>query len=171
MKHLHKLLSLLLILSLALSCLIGCSKKEVICPFTKITWQDTLEDIQKLEGKDYEEGESLYYGECYNYPKEFKGVTGTLQYMFDEEDKLACMAWLYSSDSLEEIETLYKTLHEDLEAEYGKGKYDSQFASEIGGDVWYQDGGNIILLLSTVDEYKAIQLSYVSPEHSLDEPK
>ena len=53
MKRLHKFAaSLLLLTSIALS-LIGCSSAQakVECPFTEITWDSTLEDVQALEGE------------------------------------------------------------------------------------------------------------------------
>lgn len=171
MRQLYKSFCLILIMLLSISCFGGCAKKEVTCPFTEITWEDSFEEIKALEGEDYEDGESLYYGACYNYPKEYKGVEGTIQYMFDEEDKLACMAWLYVADSSEEIEKLYQTLHDEMVDTYGEGGLDSQFDSQINGDVWYLDGGNIIIIVSTVENYKALQFSFVSPEHSLEEPK
>lgn len=169
MKQLRKVLCLIFIFVMSTSCLFGCGAKEVTCPFTEIKWENTVEDIFALEGENYEEGESLYYGDSYVYPKEYKGYNGTIQYMFDEKDKLACMVWLYSSESGDEISDLYKEITEELTAEYGEGGLDSAFASQVGGNVWYLDGGNIILMASLVDEYKAVQFSYVSPKHSLDE--
>ena len=89
--------------------------------------------------------------------------------MFDEKDKLACMVWLYSSESHDEVFGLYEEITKELTDEYGEGGLDSAFASQVGGNVWYLDGGNIILMASLVDEYKAVQFSFVSPKHSLDE--
>ena len=89
MKQLRKVVCLALILVMSASCLFGCGKKEVICPFTEIKWDNSAEDIFALEGEDYEEGESLYYGDSYIYSKEYKGFDGTVQYMFDEKGKLA----------------------------------------------------------------------------------
>lgn len=171
MKHLRKMICLFLSFLLSVSFLLGCTQKEVICPFTEITWTNSAEDIFALEGKDYEDGDALYYGASYKYEKEYRGLNGSIQYMFDENDKLACMAWLYASDSQEEIQSLYDTIHKEMVDKYGKGGYESEFQSQISGDVWYLEGGNIILLISTVDEYKALQFSFVSPEHSLEEPK
>lgn len=171
MKQLRKTICLALILVMSIACLSGCTTKEVICPFTEIKWDNTVEDIFALEGEDYEEGESLYYGDSYVYPKEYKGFDGTIQYMFDEKDNLACMVWLYSSDSHDEIWNLYEEITNELTEEYGEGGLDSAFASQVGGDVWYLDGGNIILMASLVDEYKAVQFSFVSPDHSLEKSK
>ena len=171
MKHSRKILCLVLSFLLSASFLLGCGTKEVICPFTEITWDNTAEDIFALEGEEYEDGDALYYGASYKYEKEYRGLNGSIQYMFDEEDKLACMAWLYASDSQDEIQKLYDTIHEEMVDKYGKGGYESEFQSQITGDVWYLEGGNIILLISTVDEYKALQFSFVSPQHSLEEPK
>lgn len=169
MKQLRKVLCLAFILVMSTSCLFGCGGKEVVCPFTEIKWENTVEDIFALEGENYEEGESLYYGDSYVYPKEYKGYNGTIQYMFDEKDKLACMVWLYSSESHDEVFGLYEEITKELTDEYGEGGLDSAFASQVGGNVWYLDGGNIILMASLVDEYKAVQFSFVSPKHSLDE--
>lgn len=168
MKQLRKAVCLALILVMSTSCLFGCAAKEVICPFTDIKWENTVDDIFALEGENYEEGESLYYGDSFVYPKEYKGYNGTIQYMFDEKGKLASMVWLYSSDSSDEVYDLYEEITNELTDEYGEGGLNSAFASQVGGNVWYLDGGNIILMASLVDEYKAVQFSFVSPKHSVD---
>lgn len=167
MKHLQKIACLLAAVLMMASCLTGCSEQEVHCPFTEITWENSVEDIFALEGENYEEGESLYYGDSYVYPKTYKDLEGTIQYMFDEKDNLACMVWLYSCDSADDVTALYDEITEELTDTYGEGGLKTPFASQVGGNVWYLDGGNIILMASTVDEYKAIQFSFVSPEHSL----
>lgn len=171
MKQLRKVVCLALILVMSTSCLFGCSTQKVICPFTEIKWENTAEDIFALEGENYEEGESLYYGDSYVYPKEYKGYDGTIQYMFDEDGKLASMVWLYSNEDGDEIFDLYKEITYELIDEYGEGSLDSAFASQVGGNVWYLDGGNIILMASLVADYKAVQFSFVSPKHSVDNPK
>ena len=171
MKQLRKVVCLALILVMSASCLFGCGKKEVICPFTEIKWDNSAEDIFALEGEDYEEGESLYYGDSYIYSKEYKGFDGTVQYMFDEKGKLASMVWLYSSEDGDEIFDLYKEITNELTNEYGEGGLDSAFASQVGGNVWYLEGGNIILMASLVEDYKAVQFSFVSPKHSVDNSK
>lgn len=168
MKQLRKVVCLILVFLMSMSCLFGCAAKEVICPFTEIKWENTVEDIFALEGEKYEEGESLYYGDSYVYPKEYKGFEGTIQYMFDEKGKLASMVWLYSSDSGDEILDLYEEISKELTNEYGEGGLSSAFASQVGGNVWYLDGGNIILMASLVADYKAVQFSFVSPKHSID---
>ena len=171
MKQLRKVICLALILVMSTSCLFGCGAQKVICPFTEITWDNTVDDIFALEGENYEEGESLYYGDSYVYPKEYKGFDGTIQYMFDEDGKLASMVWLYSNEDGDEIFDLYKEITYELIDEYGEGSLDSSFASQVGGNVWYLDGGNIILMASLVADYKAVQFSFVSPKHSIENPK
>ena len=170
MKHLLKPFSLLLTLLFCVSCLCGCGAKEVKCPFTEANWESTIEDIKALETDLEEGGESSYYGASYLAPSTYRDLDGTVQYMFDEEDNLALVQWSYETDSLDELETLYQTIHNELTDSYGEGGFESQFSSSIGGDVWYLENGNIILMFSAVDDYKAIHLSYVSPDHSLENP-
>ena len=62
MKKLHKLFTLLFALVFCILFTWGCGKKAAECPFTTITWEHTLEDIQELEGTDSEAYDSTVYG-------------------------------------------------------------------------------------------------------------
>ena len=57
MKQLRKTICFVLALLLSATALTACSQKEVICPFTEITWEDSAEEIFALEGKEYEDGD------------------------------------------------------------------------------------------------------------------
>ncbi len=171
MKRIWKICTIVVLIILLFILMVCCSKgEEIQAPFSTLTWSATAEDVVALEGSDYKEGEPVYSGDCYTYAHEYKGMTGTLQYMFDEKGRLASVAWLCTSTSLDEIQSLYAKEQAEITEKYGEGGFDSQYASQIGGDVWYTDGGNIILLMSTVDEYQALQISYVNPRHALAKP-
>ena len=71
------------------------------------------------------------------------------------------MAWGYSTDSSEELNTLYDELCDEITAEYGESDYNPQLG---GGNVWYMDEGNIVLFNIDTAEYKALQLNYVHPD-------
>ena len=66
----------------------GCQKSEGTCPFTDISWGDTLEDITELEGDSSESYDSIYDGTTYTFPKEYIGLKGTIKYSFDDKDRL-----------------------------------------------------------------------------------
>ena len=170
MKLIRKTFCLFLVISMSIVSLLGCSSKDVTCPFTEITWEDGVEEIMALEGESYEEGTSIYSGDCYKYKKEYKGLDGIIQYMFDEEGNLASMKWTYECDSADEASELYQEIEDELTAEYGEGDFDSTFESQVSGNVWYSDKGNIILMYSIVTDYNAVQFSFVSPMHSMEKP-
>lgn len=170
MKHFNKPFYLLFAIFSCCSLLCGCAEKEVTCPFTEANWENTSEEILALEPELTEGGESSYYGDSYIGPKTYQDLAGTIQYMFDEDGKLALIQWSYKAATADDAQTLYQTLHRDLEDKYGEGDFNSKFSSSIGGDVWYLENGNIILMYAEVSDYQAVQLSFVSPDHSLDNP-
>ena len=171
MKQLHKLVaSLLLLASVALS-LLGCSStaKEVTCPFTEITWESTLEDVQALEGELQDSYYSSYKGTTYVYEKEYLGLSGTIKYMFDDEEKLRSMAWLYLPESDEELEDVYADLVKQTSNLYGKSGFDSDMTT-AKGEVWYLEGGNILIGVMSTGINEAIQYQFFHPEVSSEKP-
>ena len=110
MKHSTKFIASFLLLTSFIFSLCGCSspQKQVTCPFTEITWENTLEDVQALEGELLDSYYSSYKGTTYVYEKEYLGLSGTIKYMFDDKENLKSMAWLYlpeSDEDLEEVST------------------------------------------------------------------
>ena len=112
MKHSHKIIASVLLLTAALLSLVGCSSApaKTECPFTEITWNSTLEDVQALEGELQDSYYSSFKGTTYVYEKEYLGLPGTIKYMFDDEEKLMSMAWLYLPESDEDLENVYADL-------------------------------------------------------------
>ena len=121
MKKLHKLFTLLFALVFCIVFTWGCGKKAAECPFTTITWEHTLEDIQELEGSDGETYDSTVYGgPVYSYPKEYDGLKGTIKYSFDENDRLVNMAWMYETDDSDDLLAVYDQIHKEAEDMLGK---------------------------------------------------
>ena len=171
MKHLHKFIaSLLLFTTIALS-LPGCASpaKEVTCPFTEITWESSLDDIQAVEGELQESYYSSYKGTTYVYEKEYLGLSGIIKYMFDDEEKLMSMAWLYLPESSEDLEDLYAELVKQTESRYGKSGFDSDMTT-AKGEVWYLEGGNILIGVMSTGVNEAIQYQFFHPEVSSQKP-
>lgn len=162
--------SLLLLASVTLS-LFGCGStaKEVTCPFTEITWESTLEDIQALEGELQDSYYSSYKGTTYVYEKEYLGLTGTIKYMFDDEEKLRSMAWLYLPESDEELEDVYADLVKQTNKLYGKSGFDSDMTT-AKGEVWYLEDGNILIAVMSTGVNEAIQYQFFHPEVSSEKP-
>ena len=69
MKHLHKIIASVLLLTVAFLSIVGCSSAQakVECPFTEITWNSTLEDVQALEGELQDSYYSSFKGTTYVY--------------------------------------------------------------------------------------------------------
>ncbi|GAA0807338.1 hypothetical protein GCM10008910_47270 [Faecalicatena orotica] len=170
MKHLRSIVAVVLTLILFSSVLTGCSSsgKTVEFPFTSITWDDTIDDMVELEGTSDNTYDSIYGGTTYAYPKEYLDLKGTVKYMYDGDEKLMCVAWVYSADLSDDLEETYDTIHEKLEKAHGESGYNTENSTNHGS-VWYLDEGNIILSAVTTDTQKALQYSYLNPAVSTKE--
>lgn len=171
MKQLHKFVASLLLLTSITFSFTGCSSaaKEVICPFTEITWENTLEDVQAMEGELQDSYYSSYKGTTYVYEKEYLGLSGTIKYMFDDEENLRSMAWLYLPESDEELEDVYADLVKQTNKIYGKSGFDSDMTT-AKGEVWYLEGGNILIGVMSTGVNEAIQYQFFHPEVSSEKP-
>lgn len=93
MKRLQKSIVLFFVIMANLFVLCSCGQtQKVECPFTEITWENSLDDVLALEGDPVESYDSIYSGTTYSFNKEFNGMQGTIKYMFDDNDKLMSMA-------------------------------------------------------------------------------
>lgn len=169
MKYKRSLLSILIIIVLASLALSGCSEKEpdVVCPFTELSWDATYDDMVKLEGKDYESYPSVYSGTTYSYPMKYMDQEGTLKYMYDDKDVLMSVAWACDGD-VDTLDKIYNTIHKELVDTYGESGYNTGNVTNYG-DVWYLEGGHIILSAVTTEQQKALQYSYQNPAASEEE--
>lgn len=170
MKHLRSLLSVILTLILVSTLFTGCqsSDKPQGFPFTEITWEDSPDDMTALEGTSDTSYPSTYDGTTYTYPKKYLDLDGTIKYMYDGDNKLMCVAWLYSADSEEDLKKAYDTIHKQVEEIHGKSGYNTGNITNYG-DVWYLEEGNIVLGAVTTDTQKALQYSYLNPAVSTKE--
>ena len=164
-----KILSLCLTLTLAASVLLGCGSNTdgslPDCPFSELTWTSSVADMEKAEGTDHETYDSVYGGTTYTYTREYKGLSGTVKYMFDADEKLASIAWAYGSDSADVLKQLYEDIHADVVSTHGESGYNTDKDTNYG-DVWYLEDGNIIISTMLTDTQKALQFAYLSPEQS-----
>lgn len=172
MKYFHKSIPALLIIMGCTSLFFGCGPKKpekVTCPFTEITWENTLEEVQALEGEAIESYASIYDGMTYSYSKEYDGMDGTIKYMFDDEEKLMCMAWLYIPEDAKDLDEVYIKLKEQTEDLYGKSGFSS---SQLGakGDVWYLEDGNILIGVMSTGINEAVQYQFFHPDVSSEKP-
>ena len=167
-----KFLSLCLTLSMTAVLLFGCGSKDTTaaagCPFSDLEWGSNVKDMEAAEGTEHETYDSVYGGTTYTYAKEYQGLTGTVKYMFDENEKLASIAWAYGSESADELNDLYQTVHAEIVDAHGESGYNTQKDTNYG-DVWYREDGNIIISAMITESQKAFQLAYVSPDHSTAE--
>ncbi len=175
MKHIQRLISMLILPVLFSFMAFGCQKKEAECPFTTITWNDTLDDIQSLEGEPAETYDSVYDGTTYTFKKEYDGLDGTIKYMFDDREKLVCLSWMYETDNSDDLKDVYDKLHgeaEDMLGESGfKFKSDKFADMSTPGDVWYLETGNVSLTAMDTSEVKAVQYTFLHPDVSEEKPE
>ena len=176
MKHLQKLIFFLFALSLGITVL-ACKPtvKELTIPFTEMTWDNTLENIKSVEGEIVTTSPSAYNGTIYTFEKEYLGVTGNIKYSFDEENALKSVGWMYSSASIEELETLYQKVCSEAEKSYGKcgvdtTEYPNMKNSSVIGKFWYLDDGNIQVLLVYAGDDSVFQVQYVHPDVASENP-
>lgn len=135
--------------------------------FTKLDFENTEEEMLSIEGKAIEEYPSLYNGVVYRYAdKNYEGLNGSIKYMTDDKGNIACIAWLYESDSAEDIDNAYEKIHGELVKQLGI----SENASEgIGnyGDIWYFDDVHVQISAVVTDDYNGMQVSYMDSAYSL----
>lgn len=99
--------------------------KKAECPFTEITWENTLDEVLALEGEPLDSYPSTYSGTTYTFNKVFHDMSGTIKYMFDDNDKLMSMAWLYIPESKDNLENVYQLLCSETNQLYGESGFDS----------------------------------------------
>lgn len=148
--------------------LAGCGTPHEVnysVPFSSLTWGDSCEKMKEAESGDAETYESIYGGDTYVYPKEYQGYAGHIKYMYDKEGRLVSIAWLYSSENLEELQELYDRFHGQIVEEHGESEYAAQHSTNYG-DAWHLKGGDIVLSVMTTEEQRALQYCYMSPEVS-----
>lgn len=136
-----------------------------VSPFSDAVWQDTPENIIAAKGSNYTTYDSVYGGLCYTYPHDYENRRGTIKYMFNEEDRLVCVAWTYSSAEEQELYDLYHLIEESVAIQIANESDTIDKASNTG-HVWYRKDGNIILGLMITSDLKALQYSYLHPDIS-----
>lgn len=175
MRQASRRILLFFVLIVFIACSSGCQKKTAACPFTMITWDNTLEDITDLEGDSIETYDSVYDGTTYTFPKEYDGLKGTIKYMFDDREKLVCMAWLYETDDSKDLADVYDKIHgeaEDMLGESGFQFNSERFADLVSpSDVWYLESGNVILSTVDTNELKILQYTFLHPDVSEEKPQ
>lgn len=162
----HRLRYLLIFTLLCTLLLPSCGKKttlDTIAPFTQAVWDSTLEHICSFEGEEYEQTVSVYGGYSYIFPKTYLDTKGSIQYMFDGDEKLVGVAWFYIGNNQETAEDIYDSLNTETTQLFGKT--DSNDDSTLyTSKKWTVDGRSILLVnFSQNDEY-AVQISYISEE-------
>lgn len=170
MKRLRKSVILLFLIAMCLFiCSCGRSKKAE-CPFTEITWENTLDEVLALEGEPLDSYPSTYSGTTYTFSKDFHDMSGTIKYMFDDNDKLMSMAWLYIPESKDDLENVYQTLCDETTQAYGESGFDSDMGT-AKGNVWYLESGNIIVGVMSTGVNEAVQYQFLHPDVSNEKPQ
>lgn len=172
MKQLYKTCSLLFVLLFALSALTGCSQRKdtVEVPFTEFTWASTLEEVLDAEGDPVNSYDSTYGGMTYVFDnKEYNGLNGSIKYLFDGDEKLVSVAWMYIPENNDDRDAVYEDLYKQTEKWYGEAGFESNQGTAMGA-VWYLEDGNVLIGVMSTGINEAIQYQYFSPEVSSDGP-
>lgn len=145
--------------------LCGCQKSESpalpASPFSDAAWEYTAEDVLAYEGSEPSTYDSVYGGICYTYPKTYQERQGTIKYMFDDKERLMCVAWTCAADEEQELFDFYDRIEQSVNSQTGETG-----SSSHAGRVWYKDDGNIILSLMITSDLKALQYAYLHPDVS-----
>ena len=162
-KNLCKLFSMI---AISLSIIISCGQDTTlatIAPFTSAVWDSTLDEISELEGTEYESTVSVYGGYNYIFPKQYLDYDGSIQYMFDDKEKLVGVGWFYIGNNQEDAKTISEALREDTSSRFGEGG-NLMDSDMYNGYKWELKDRSILLVrFSQNDEY-AVQISYISNE-------
>lgn len=81
--------------------------------------------------------------------------------MFDDKERLMCVAWTCSADEEQELYDFYDLIEKDVNSQTGETG-----SSSNTGCVWYRENGNIILSLMITSDLKAMQYAYLHPDVS-----
>ena len=89
--------------------------------------------------------------------------------MFDAEENLRSVAWLYLPESKEDLENVYADLVKQTNKLNGESGFDSDMTTAKGA-VWYLEGGNILIGVMSTGVNEAIQYQFFHPEVSSEKP-
>lgn len=170
MKHQRTILSIILLTILLSLSLAACGQKSdsAPAPFSELTWDSSYDDMIALEGKEINSYDSIYNGTTYAYNRSFLDHDGSIKYMYDDKEKLVCIAWEYTAKSPEDLKEVYDEIVKDLTKKYGDSEYQSGNSTN-NGNVWYRKEGNIILSSVSTKNINAILYSHLSPSVSSPE--
>lgn len=82
--------------------------------------------------------------------------------MFDGEERLVSVAWAYTTDSADELTTLYESINESVNEVYGESGYNANGPGNYG-NVWHPESGDIVLSTMTSTEGSFLQYAYLHP--------
>lgn len=171
MKRLRKSVILLFLIAMCLFiCSCGRSKKAE-CPFTEITWENTLDEVLALEGEPLDSYPSTYSGTTYTFSKDFHDMSGTIKYMFDDNDRLMKYGVDYIFQSQKMI---WKMFIKPFVTKLPRRMAESGFDSDMGtakGNVWYLESGNIIVGVMSTGVNEAVQYQFLHPDVSNEKPQ
>lgn len=163
------LLAACLLLSLPVS---GCAEKKkaepIDCPYTDLGWDTTTDALFEAKGDYIEAYNSTYGGQTYTYNGSYLGESGIVKYMYDEDNELMSVAFAYSANDTEELQTFYEKVLAETKKNYGESDSEADNAASFGtsyGHVWRMEEGNIILSVMLTDSNKALQIAYVNPKN------
>lgn len=143
----------------------GSGSTEAATPFSPLAWDSAPEELAQLEGEAKETYPSVYSGTTYVYDGVYQERNGSFKYMYDEDEKLMCIAWTYTAEDAADLDSAYTSVQNEVEAAEGESGYTPSGSTNYGG-VWYREEGDIVLSAVTSGEQYAMQYAYLNPQVS-----
>lgn len=173
MNSQKKYLILYLLISIVcLQCACGTEhKSEPPAPFSNACWECSVSDVSAIEGDSSAAYDSVYGGTTYSYPKDYNGHSGTIKYMFNDQDALMCIAWAYNAEDEDELYAIYDEINQTVNKTHGDSGYQADSHTSNYGNVWYLESGDIILSTMITSDNKALQYAYLNPAVSNTEAR
>ena len=144
----------------------GCAQKNsaINCPFTKLSWESSAEEMISLEGEGYDTYDSIYKGTTYTYPRDHLGKTGMIKYMYDDSGKLCNVSWSYTGKDSDDVMEVYRSVVEEMKDLHGDSRNDDGVGNYC--EMWTSDGGTVMANAVVTNDTFVMQIAYMSPEVS-----
>ena len=93
--------------------------------------------------------------------KEYLGFNGSIQYMFDDKENLAGIAWFFIGDDQQEAENIYQVIFQECSQKYG-GQKKPSVNQMYQTAQWELSDSSVILVSFSQNQEYAVQISYIS---------
>lgn len=100
-----------------------------VSPISDLNFESTYDDMIRKEGKPADTVTDELVGTVYKYDYNYEEMQGSLQYRFNQDNKLYLIGWFYNT---KDVKVLSQKLEKELEQKYGKPYYDDGADNRVG---------------------------------------